>query len=99
MRTFEVEVTQVIRVTLDDTKFDESFMEEFRQSFYDFDTIEQHAEHIAQLCARGLADPNWPNSFIEGYGEAKDMGISSEDVWQDQRVVSETPSDTLGEKA
>lgn len=73
MKKFTLEVTQVIAVTLDETKFTEAWMEEFRASFYPFHSVEDHAQHLAQLCARGLADP-WTR-FIEGYGRPADMGI------------------------
>lgn len=79
IRKFEVEVTQRVEVTLDASKFDAVFMQEFRDSFYGFDTIEEHAEHIAQLQARGLIDISWKsNEFIEGYGPAEEMGLKAE---------------------
>jgi len=65
-------VTQSIKVTVDESKFDDTFMEEFRESFYPFTTINEHIEHLGQLYARGMAGNT---SFIEGYGPAKDMGI------------------------
>lgn len=77
-RTFRVAVTQTVEVKLDASKFDEAFMAEFRESFYNFDTIEEHAEHIAQLEARGLIGEWKP--FIEGYGPAEDMGIAAQVV-------------------
>lgn len=73
MITKTVAVTQYVEVTIDETKFDEAFMEEFRDSFYKtFDTTDKHIEHLAQLHARGIVDNL---DFIEGYGPAKDMGI------------------------
>lgn len=64
-------------VEIDETKFDETFMQEFRDSFYQFDTLEEHIEHITQLQARGLIDLiDKPDTFIEGYGPAQDMGIA-----------------------
>lgn len=64
-----------VTVEVDETKFDEEFMAEFRDYMYPFDTIEEHMEHLAQLNARGLADNC---SFIEGYGEASEFGIKFE---------------------
>jgi hypothetical protein len=69
----EVEVVQVVRVTMDEAKFTPEFMEEFRRYFYDFTTLDDHAAHIAQLAARGLIDTP---CFIEGYGPSEEMGIS-----------------------
>jgi hypothetical protein len=68
----EVTVTQIVLVTIDESKFDATFMAEFRASFYPFTTVNEHLEHLGQLFARGLADNG---DFIEGYGPAKDMGI------------------------
>jgi hypothetical protein len=87
--TFNIEVRQIVRVTLDETKFTPEFMAEFRQSFYPFDTIERHAEHLGQLVARGVHDlsPYSPDEFVEGYGAIGEMGISAEIVDGDQDVV------------
>jgi len=76
MAKFNCEFIQPVLVTLDETKFTPEFMQEFRESFYDFWTIEQHAAHIAQLAARGLRDFSH-NDFVEGYGVVGEMGISS----------------------
>jgi len=73
-----VAVTQVVKVTVDEKKFDEKFMKEFRESFYNFTTIDDHIKHLAQLYVRGC------EGFIEGYGEQRDMGISFEIVEQDE---------------
>lgn len=70
-KTYDVEVIMKVRVTVDQEKFDESFMDEFRQSFYPFCELEDHVEHLAQLKARGILSEN----FIEGYGPAAEMGI------------------------
>jgi len=72
MITKEVTVTQRVHVTVDLAKFTPEFMAEFRESFYPFDTVDQHIAHLGQLHVRGLADHH---SFIEGYGNADDMGI------------------------
>lgn len=69
---YRVKVTQEVLVTVDADSFDETFMEEFSESFFAFDTVEQHAEHLGQLYARGIVDNG---DFIEGYGKAADMGI------------------------
>lgn len=49
-------------------------MQEFRDTFYNFDTIEEHMEHIGQLVARGI----WNDDFVEGYGKPSDLGIEVE---------------------
>lgn len=82
--TKNVQITQTVKVTVDENKFANEFIREFTRYFYPFHSIELHIEHLGQLYARGLAD-NF--SFIEGYGQAKDMGIKFEDVSQDQEIV------------
>jgi hypothetical protein len=80
----EVRVTQVVKVTIDESKFTPAFMQEFREYLYPFFTIERHLEHLGQLYARGIASDF---SFIEGYGPAMDMGIKFEDVAQEQELL------------
>ena len=75
---FKVTVTREVEVTLNARKFNEQFMSEFRDSFYNFHSLEEHAEHLAQLFVRGLADPNRDSGFIEGYGNCREMGIGME---------------------
>lgn len=88
LKTFRVEVTQLVEVKLDADKFDEAFMNEFRASFYRFDTIEEHAEHLAQLQARGVCDlDSYGGEFVEGYGPSKDMGISAKVIETDVDLI------------
>lgn len=68
---FEVEVTQTVMVELDESKFDDAFMASFRDFFYPFHTVKDHATHLAQLAARGLLNED----FVEGYGPLAAMGI------------------------
>lgn len=78
MAKFIVDVTQTVEVELDEAKFDETFMEEFRASFYQFDDIQEHAEHIGQLTARGIIEiGDYSPEFIEGYGLSGVMGIKA----------------------
>ncbi|WP_323034550.1 hypothetical protein [Pararhodobacter sp.] len=74
--TKTVEVRQIISVTVDEDKFSEQFMEEFRASFYPFFDLDDHIQHLAQLTARDIIT-EWPkDQFVEGYGPLTDMGIS-----------------------
>lgn len=75
MTKFTVQVSQLVEVELDETKFTEQFMSEFRESFYSYYTLEEHAEHIAQLIARGVIETGFGGVFIEGYGPCAEMGI------------------------
>lgn len=72
--TRKVKVAQWVEVTIDESKFDEKFMSEFRDSFYQFHSIQEHVEHLAQMIARRVYFPE--SKFIEGYGLVKEMGIS-----------------------
>ncbi|WP_210320107.1 hypothetical protein [Pseudaminobacter soli (ex Zhang et al. 2022)] len=79
MKTFEIEVRQTVKVTLDESKFTEPFMEEFRAHFFPFYDVEDHAKHIAQLTAREVADfGHNRHEFVEGYGPIGDFGIRAE---------------------
>lgn len=77
MITKTVVVTQRVRVTVDETKFDADFMSEFRSTHYDFRTLDDHVAHLGQLFARGIV-PERTDCFIEGYGNAREMGIRFE---------------------
>lgn len=70
--TKTVIVTQYVEVTLDESKFTPEFMEEFREYMYDFESVEEHREHLAQMYACGLCDSY---SYVEGYGNLEDMGV------------------------
>ena len=82
-KTIFVTIEKQIEVEIDKSKFDETFMQEFRDSFYKFNTINEHIEHLAQLAARGYANrwsPHELGEFIEGYGHVKEMGIKLEEL-------------------
>lgn len=86
MKTYKVLVSHEVEVTLDETKFTEAFMQEFRDSHYRFFDVEDHAEHLGQLYARGIAQ-GWKDEFVEGYGCVADFGISFEDGYQETEIV------------
>lgn len=89
MTVKNVTVTFTVKVTLDETKFTEQFMQEFRDDFYDFQSIDDHAMHLAQLAARGVKDlcEFSPNEFVEGYGMISEMGILAEVTGQEEEVA------------
>jgi hypothetical protein len=87
MKDYHVAVTQRIRVTIEDeSKFTPEWMEDFRKSFYQIDTIQDHAEHLAQLYARGIIPWFDSNPFVEGYGRLAEMGISISDEYTDMET-------------
>lgn len=71
-RKIDVEVSQTVTVILLKSAFSETFMAEFRDGFYPFFELRDHAKHIGQLIARGVVDEITPHSgrdqFVEGYG-------------------------------
>ena len=75
MKRYTATVVFDIEIELDESKFDEAFLGEFRESFYNFQDIEDHVMHIAQLEARGLLQ-----DFTEGYGPIADMGINARTI-------------------
>ena len=80
MGKYLVTVTHEVEVEIDKTKFDNQFMQEFSDSFYNFGEFGElcdHIEHLGQLQACGIYDMSCGNPFIEGYGRAKDMGITA----------------------
>jgi hypothetical protein len=81
MRKYKAVVSIAVEVEIDEAMFTETFMEEFRESFYPFYDIERHVEHIAQLEARGMLD-----DFTEGYGPIKDMGTKARTLGWDVEV-------------
>lgn len=64
MKKFECTVVREDKYTVefDESVITDEWMKEFRQSFYNFHTLDEHAKHIAQFRAR------FGERFIEGYG-------------------------------
>ena len=90
MKTFSVEVTVSVDVTLDETKFTPEFFEEFNDSITDWgDDLEEHAKHLAWVHATGVEDLAYVSRapFVEGYGPVDEMGI--------QAVTRDTETDVL----
>lgn len=74
--TQDIDVIIPVTVTVDESKFTPEFMAEYRESFYPFQTVDDHIRHLAFLAATGMMR-DLP-SFIEGYGESEDFGIKVE---------------------
>ncbi len=79
-----IKVTRYVEVKLDETKFTDAFVEDFRKDFYPFYSREEHAHHLAQLEARSLLNPE----FTEGYGPLSAMGITADVVQTDTETFS-----------
>ena len=90
LQIFEVDVTQRVRVTLDPAKFTVDFMADFRKYFFPLESVSEHAEHLAQLVARGVVELSSyaPSEFVEGYGPIGEMGISAEVVSCEEEIAA-----------
>lgn len=77
-------VTIEVEVDLDESKFTEQFMQDFRDSFFPIDTIDEHRMHLAQMFARGIYDNG---SSIEGYGLTESMGIKFDHISTETEIV------------
>lgn len=64
MKKFKVTVIREdeYEIEFDEEIFNKKFIEDFKEVFYNFDSLEEHAEHIALHRAR------FGQKFIEGYG-------------------------------
>ena len=70
---FLVKVTQYVAVELTKSKFNKKMMEEFRENFYPFYTLDQHAEHITVHTGQNY-DESLSDIFI------KDLEVRPPDV-------------------
>lgn len=84
LKTFRVEVRVTVGVTVDESKFTPEFLAEFAGCISDYD-FNEHIEHLAWLHACRDVDER---SFIEGYGPAKDFGISFTDEDTETEILS-----------
>jgi len=83
MTRYVADVVFTVQVEVDESKFDEAFLAEFRESFFPFFDVEDHVKHLAQLQAREMLD-----DFTEGYGPIKDMGIIGRTIdWEVEDVT------------
>lgn len=67
-------------VEFDESVINEKWMEDFRKVMYDYYTLEEHAQHIAQFRAR------FGERFIEGYGVPLEDGKPP--YWAQQKDVN-----------
>lgn len=74
MERYQIAVHTDFKIEVDESKFTEEFFEEFSQSFFFMDTVQEAVEYLADLFARGMIRGE-PNEFIEGFGRADEMGI------------------------
>lgn len=82
MASFQCTVEKVDKyvVEFDESVCNEEWMEHFREYFYDFYSLEEHAEHIVQHITR------FGFGFIEGYGIPLEDGKIP--YWADKNKVN-----------
>ena len=61
-------------VEIDESKFDEEFLNEYNGLITNVPNAEFHMFNLAELAALGIVDDLY-DDFIEGYGRMSDMGI------------------------
>ena len=86
IKVYTVEVKHIINMKVDVNKFTSEFMQEFRDNFYYFTTVEEHVEHLAQLYARGHIQFN--GDFVEGYGRLEGIEFYKMD-WDTEIIDKE----------
>lgn len=84
--TKEIKYVAGVEVTVDETKFTEEWLADFRSFMYNFHTIDQHLEHLGQMYARGFID-DLPGCFIEGYGDTEELGIKFRKIYEDVEIL------------
>lgn len=77
IKEITVMVTQEIKVTLDSSKLNVGFNKEFSEMMWDVDCLEDHAEHLAQMKARGMIGFD---NYVEGYGDLSGLNITVNEV-------------------
>ena len=71
---FFVDVVQRVEVTLDETKFTQEFLADFQRMISPrIKTVEDHARHLGELCARGVITTVYME--VEGYGFLHALGV------------------------
>lgn len=73
MSKYEVKISRTVIVEVDEEKFTEEFMEEFRKLFYPFTSIGDHAAFIGKSYMNYVVTS--ADDFLEGYGELSDFGV------------------------
>lgn len=71
-----VEIKHTVEIEVDESKFTEKFMEEYRQYICQLYTVEEHMENLVSY----YCYPNFPyefdkSEFVEGYGKLYDLGV------------------------
>lgn len=71
-KVFEVEITKIVEVEVDESIFTPEFNKSFSRHFYDIYCPSEHLENLAKQYAR---DNFMSNGSPEGYPSAQEMGL------------------------
>lgn len=74
IKKFEVTVTQTVLIEIDDEKINDDFNKVFSEFMFPASCCEDHAEHLAQMEARGLIGFD---KFVEGYGDIRSLNCKA----------------------
>ncbi|WP_144522990.1 hypothetical protein [Bacillus pumilus] len=80
-RSCDVERQDQYIIEFDETVLNEEWMQSFKEVYYNFNTLSEHAEHIAQFRARN------GTQFIEGYGVPLENGKAPS--WANKEDINE----------
>ncbi|MBY6244189.1 hypothetical protein [Methylosinus sp. Sm6] len=81
-----MEVTQIVRVIVDETKFTPEFLAEFAKAITNYDSVDEHICYLARMHVRAEIEPY---SRLEGYGLLHDFGIDFEIISEADRLLQE----------
>lgn len=92
MRKFkcEVERTDEFTIEFDESVMNDEWLKDFKDTFFDFDTLEEHAEYISEYLSE------YRNEFIEGYGIPLENG--KEPYWAEKKYINHAINIVYGDK-
>ncbi|SDR07983.1 hypothetical protein [Pseudovibrio sp. Tun.PSC04-5.I4] len=80
MARYRVELKSTILIDIDESKFTEEFMEQYRELIDpSFREVRDHAGLLAEFALGGIAENG---DFVEGYGDLNQQGIKFVDLPQ-----------------
>ena len=86
----EVERTDEFTIEFDESVMNDEWLKDFRDTFFDFYTLEEHAKYISEYLS------NHGNEFIEGYGIPLENG--EEPYWAEKKYINHAINIVYGYK-
>lgn len=95
-KVYDVTVRYEIVVNVDESKFTPEFMQDFNETIYPIESVEDHCEELARRVMNlGHGIHKGSTVFLEGYGVAKEMGITAE-LTEEALEIDEAEPGLLG---